>query len=635
VFYFPFLFSLFYLFLLFLCDRRNHFDYIMNNVSAIFRESTVFSSLSSDFSSSSRYAPSFSFQYYPSFTFSSSSRMKDRSVFASQVIQYCFQQFSTDLVSPSPLFISSSAVSVSVDNERFLLLMKDMMEELLQSIDHTQALPHHHIHLSSIILVLGEILNLIPLLIRSSPSRASSNVNIYSSADRRAGRITKRASFLCGKLSCFIHPSSVANSSLSSSTTTTFFQRITTTLKPLTTGEEQLSLQQKEKDIPCRNPIISSLVEFNRSLTVVANRELPSTVDVSVAKNDHTGVLFLEEIEDEVGDADKPAAKGEMSSIPALSVFSKDLFEKIQQRLLYLFSFSSIREDINSSLSLQRSILFFLAILSSQNFILYSLTAFRPLVYSAAKCLLQKLEEFHALFRLRIFSQYLFSGSSMAKIKMRALQRLEFEEEDRLKVKLLLYRDQPTPQGSLLSSFNPSSSTASSSQSTESTSNSMVTVIDSLFLRLSLLPDIYSFFSLCLVIDTSFLSHQLCGSLLPEIMKTLIVFTKVFLCLPSAFCTSKAVEQEQTRNIFMSKFYLHEQLKLSFLSFLLSCCRQNDMQFAKIVTSLSGKYDIVKSLLFYLLIFLCDNEVNDALLPSGFICIALLSLVFVSSVSIV
>jgi hypothetical protein len=604
----------------------------MNNVSAIFRESTVFSTLSSDFSSSSRYAPSFSFQYYPSFTFSSSSRMKDRSVFASQVIQYCFQQFSTDLVSPSPLFISSSAVPVSVDNERFLLLMKDMMEELLQSIDRTQALSHHHIHLSSIILVLGEILNLIPLLIRSSPSRASSNVNIYSSADRRAGRIIKRASFLCCRLSCFIQPSSVSNSSLSSST---FFQRITTTLKPLATGEEQLSLQQKEKDIPFRNPIISSLVEFNRSLSVVANRELPSTVDVSVAKKDHTEVLFLEEIEDEVGDADKPAAKVEMSIIPALSVFSKDLFEKIQQRLLYLFSFSSIREDINSSLSLQRSILFFLAILSSQNFILYSLTAFRPLVYSAAKCLLQKLEEFHALFRLRIFSQYLFSGSPMAKIKMRALQRLEFEEEDRLKVKLLLYRDEPSSQVSLLSSFNPSSSTASSSQSTESTRNSMVTVIDSLFLRLSLLPDIYSFFSLCLVIDTSFLSHQLCESLLPEIMKTLIVFTKVFLCLPSAFCTSKAVEQEQTRNIFMSKFYLHEQLKLSFLSFLLSCCRQNDMQFAKIVTSLSGKYDIVKSLLFYLLIFLCDNEVNDALLPSGFICIALLSLVFVSSVSIV
>jgi hypothetical protein len=525
--------------------------------------------------------------------------MKDRSVFAFKVIQYCFHEFSADLLSPSGVTIISPAIPVAVDNERFLLLMKDMMEELLQTIDRSRGQDFRYF--SSIILVLGEILSIIPLLVRSSSPSSNSIISLSSR------KIIKRSFYLYDRLSSSVE-SCLRMTAVKSSST--FFQHLATMLQPLIIGEEQLSTRQKEMSISSQNPVVASLGEFNCSLSVLANQDqlLIANLNKELLEDN-----FLEEIEDDDDvDEDNTAVRkeGENKYNHTRSVFTKEDFDKIHQRLLYLFSLSSTQDDISTSLSLQRSIVSSLGSLSSQYFVLFSLSSFRPLVYSAVKCLVEKIKEFHALFRMKIFSQYFFysnTNSSSLMKEMRDVQRLEFEEEDKLKVKLLLHRDQQVASQELSSR---SSLVSSSNLLQESIiNNSSVPAVERLFLRLSLLPDIYSFFSLCLVIDTSFLSYQLCENLLPEIMKSLIIFMKLFVYLPSSSTSSKSTDQESTRNSLMSRFYLQEQLKLSLLTFLLSCLRQK-VEFAKIFTSFDDKYDIVKSLLFYLLIFFCDNEVR-------------------------
>jgi hypothetical protein len=343
-----------------------------------------------------------------------------------------------------------------------------------------------------------------------------------------------------------------------------------------------------------------SLVSFMNSLKTFSYENSPGE------ENGEEADLLNKNDDDEDNDgnsSDGEETQDQDSSSAATAISSRKnyltVLKSFHQRILYFLSFNHVES--------QRQLLEILERLLIRVYFIHQ-RSFQQLLYLTNKILINKLKELFSLFRMKLFVSLFAPSSSHPSMKKRIQQsnKLEFDSGDVLAMKLMIWEQKKENETS--TSLVPS---ASSSQQHEENP------LESLYQRLFLFPMYYNYYHLMILLDASFFSYKLSEELIPELMKLLVIYTKIFIHFDHSTSSSssssptKAIKNDSkendNNNSFMKKFLLNDKMKLSFLTFLYDCFLNETFL---LIFEKYEAFDFFKSLIWYLLVYFTSFEVT-------------------------
>jgi hypothetical protein len=509
----------------------------------------------------------------------------DRSVFAFRMIEFIFQEQKAKKTT-EPLRSSSSE-----EEGKIMVFIKHLINDLFTVID-LQSGDNNSSQLFAIIPVMNEMISFMPLPL--DQLNTSRKRHMRKVAKQQKKIILFKKIF---QIEEFRHLLEAADNEklLNNSSAVDGFNF---------EEEEMQNNRGKAKSIGKLQH--QSLMSFMQSMKSFSYENCPGEENEEetdlLTKNEQKKDVNenIDDDEDNDGNSsDGEETQEQDSSNAATAVSSRKnyltVLRSFHQRILYFLSFNHVES--------QRQLLEILERLLIRVYFIHQ-RSFQQLLYLTNKILINKLKELFSLFRMKLFVS-LFSPSSHPSMKKQIQQsnKLEFDSGDVLAMKLMIWEQKKEKEAS--TSLVPS---ASSQQHEENP-------LESLYQRLFLFPMYYNYYHLMILLDASFFSYKLSEELIPELMKLLVIYTKVFIhfdhSTPSSSSPTRAVKNDSkendNNNSFMKKFLLNDKMKLSFLTFLYDCFMNETFL---LIFQKYEAFDLFKSLIWYLLIYFTSSEVT-------------------------